>query len=58
MQGEEFAKQLNGKGSVVLFQGELGVNTTTIRTEGVEKVLAKYPGIKVIQEPSANYQRQ
>jgi len=58
MQAEEFAKQLNGKGTVVIFQGELGVNTTTIRTGGVEKVLAKYPDIKVLQKPSANYQRQ
>ncbi|CAK7257456.1 MULTISPECIES: substrate-binding domain-containing protein [unclassified Shinella] len=58
MQAEEFAKQLNGKGRVVIFQGELAVNTTTVRTGGIDTVLAKYPDIEVIQKPSANYQRQ
>ncbi|MCV9999410.1 substrate-binding domain-containing protein [Pararhizobium sp. YC-54] len=58
MQAEEFAKQLNGKGRVVIFQGELAVNTTTVRTGGIDQVLAKYPEIEVIQKPSANYQRQ
>lgn len=58
MQAEEFARQLNGKGRVVIFQGELAVNTTTVRTGGIDQVLAKYPEIEVIQKPSANYQRQ
>ncbi|WP_244563773.1 substrate-binding domain-containing protein [Ensifer aridi] len=58
MQAEEFAKMLGGKGRVVILQGELAVNTTVVRTGGVEKVLAKYPDITVIQKPSANYQRQ
>jgi inositol transport system substrate-binding protein len=29
-----------------------------VRSDGIDKVLAKYPDIKVIQKPSANYQRQ
>ena len=57
MQAEEFARQLDGKGRVVIFQGELAVNTTVVRTNGVKEVLANNPDIEIIQEPSANYQR-
>lgn len=58
MQAKAFAEALGGKGNVVVFQGQLGVNTTTVRTGGVEEILASYSDISVIQSPSANYQRQ
>ena len=58
MQAKAFAEALGGKGKVVLLQGELAVNTTTVRSDGVRAVLADYPGIEIVQEPSANYQRQ
>ncbi|WP_246849719.1 substrate-binding domain-containing protein [Rubellimicrobium arenae] len=57
MQAEEVARQLGGKGNVILFQGELAVNTTTVRSNGVRTVLAQYPDIAIVQEPAANYQR-
>lgn len=57
-QAEKFAKQLNGKGLVLIFQGELAVNTATVRTGGIDKVLAKFPDIQITQKPAANYQRQ
>ncbi len=54
---QEVAKCLNGKGSVAIMLGELSSNATQDRTKGNKEVIAKYPDIKVVQEQTANYQR-
>ncbi len=55
--GEEVAKAINGKGNVVILMGELQNEAAIKRTEGVKKVLAKYPDIKIIREQTGNWQR-
>ena len=57
LQGEAIAKLLNGKGNVVIMEGELSDQATRLRTEGVEKVVAQHPDMKVIAKQPANYQR-
>jgi len=53
----EIAKCLNGKGNVAIMLGELASNATQDRTKGNKEVIAKYLGIKVVQEQTANYRR-
>ncbi len=40
LQGEEIARLLNNKGSLVIMVGELATQAALLRTEGVEKVVA------------------
>lgn len=51
------AKQLKGKGRVVMLQGVSTSSTAKARAIGFRKALAKAPGIKIIAEPYANYLR-
>ena len=46
-----------GKGNAAIMLGELASNATQERTQGNKEVIAKYPDIKVVQEQTANYQR-
>lgn len=48
MSGEFLAKELNGKGSVVLFSIP-GQENLDERVEGCKRVLARNPGIKILQ---------
>jgi ribose transport system substrate-binding protein len=48
MSGELLAKELNGKGSVVLFSIP-GQENLDERMEGCKRVLARSPGIKILQ---------
>src|ERR1019366_5359899 len=48
MSGERLAKELNGKGSVVLFSIP-GQENLDERMEGCRRVLARNPGIKILQ---------
>ena len=57
LQGEALAKLMGGKGNIVIMEGELSDQATRLRTEGVEKVVAQNPGMKVIAKQSADYQR-
>ncbi len=57
LQGDEIARRLNGKGRVVIIQGELSNNSTLLRTAGVEKAAAAHPDMKVTQKQVANWQR-
>ena len=57
LQGEAIAKLLNNEGTVVIMEGELSDQATRLRTEGVEKVVAQHPAMKVIAKQPANYQR-
>ncbi|KIM11514.1 MAG: LacI family transcriptional regulator [Sulfuricurvum sp. PC08-66] len=55
--GEYIAKQLNGKGKVLLFEGIQTADVTHLRTQGFMEVMAKYPAIKVIKR-TGNYLRK
>lgn len=44
---EWLAKQMGGKGNVVMLTGVPGTSVDTKRTEGAQAVFAKYPGIHV-----------
>jgi len=57
LQGEELAKRLNGKGNVVIMVGELSTDAAQDRTRGVKEIFKKYPGIKVLEEQTGNWQR-
>ena len=57
LEGEAIAKMLNGKGNVVIMMGELATQAAALRTEGVEKVFAEHPDIKVVQKQTANWKR-
>ncbi|RYC29265.1 sugar ABC transporter substrate-binding protein [Lichenibacterium minor] len=57
LQGEALAKLLGGKGNVVIMEGELSDQATRLRTEGVVKVAAEHPGMKVIAVQPADYSR-
>lgn len=51
------ADELGGKGNIVILQGPLGSSPELDRTAGIESVLAKYPGIKVLAKDTANWKR-
>ena len=51
------ADRLGGKGNIVILQGPLGQSGEIDRTKGIEQVLAKYPGIKVLAKDTANWKR-
>ncbi len=57
LEGEAIAKLLKGKGNVVIMMGELATQAAALRTEGVEKVFAQHPEIKVVQKQTANWRR-
>ncbi len=57
LEAEELAKLMNYKGNVAIMQGELATNAADLRTKDVEQVVAKYPGMKVVQKQTANFQR-
>jgi ribose transport system substrate-binding protein len=56
--GAEFiAKQLKGKGQVLLFEGLQSADVTHLRTQGFMAVMARYPGLQVIKR-TGNYLRK
>lgn len=57
LEGEELARLLNYKGNVAIMVGELATNAADLRTKDVVDVVAKYPGMKVVQKQTANFQR-
>ena len=54
LQGEEIARLLNNKGNLVILVGELATQAAVLRTEGVEKVVAKHPEMKIVGKQTAN----
>jgi inositol transport system substrate-binding protein len=54
---EGLAECMGGKGNVAIMLGELASNATQERTQGNKEVIEKHPDIKVVQEQTANYQR-
>ncbi|MBA1248558.1 sugar ABC transporter substrate-binding protein [Pseudomonas luteola] len=57
MQMEYLAEKMGGKGNLAIILGRLAHDDTRKRTTGVKDVLAKYPDIKVVEEQSANWER-
>ncbi|MFQ3621663.1 MAG: substrate-binding domain-containing protein [Spirochaetales bacterium] len=57
LQAEFVAKRLNGQGNVAILLGSLGSAPQIGRTKGTKDTLAKYPGIRIIREQTANFQR-
>ncbi|MCF5723424.1 sugar ABC transporter substrate-binding protein [Pseudomonas syringae] len=57
LQMRYLAEKLGGKGSVAIIMGDLAQNATHDRTEGAKQVLKDFPGIKVVEQQSAEWQR-
>ncbi len=57
LQAEILAEKLGGEGNVVIMLGELSHSATHGRTTSAKEVFAKYPGINIIDEQTANFQR-
>ena len=57
LEGEAIADLLNNKGNVAIMMGELSTQAAVLRTEGVEKVIAQHPEMKVVQKQTANWRR-
>ncbi|HAJ32706.1 MAG TPA: hypothetical protein DCK79_04975 [Candidatus Atribacteria bacterium] len=47
---EELIKAMGGKGNIVSLLGALSDPDTILRKEGVDEVVARYPGVKIIAE--------
>ena len=57
LQMRYLAEKLGGKGNVAIIMGDLAQNATHDRTEGARQVLKDFPGIKVVEQQSAEWQR-
>jgi inositol transport system substrate-binding protein len=57
MQMEEVAKILGGKGNIAIINGPMGQEAQIKRTEGNKQVIKKYPGMKVVLEGTAEWDR-
>jgi inositol transport system substrate-binding protein len=55
---EELARLMNHRGTVALMVGELASSGAQLRTKAVEAVVAKYPGLKIVEKQVANFQRE
>jgi ABC-type sugar transport system substrate-binding protein len=55
-QGEMLVEALGGKGEVALAMGGLGTSAQILRTKGFEEVVAKNPGIKIVEKQSDGWQ--
>jgi ribose transport system substrate-binding protein len=58
MAGEYIAKLLKGKGKVVEIQGTPGASAARDRGKGFDAVIAKNPGIKIVAQQEAGFDRQ
>lgn len=52
------AEKLNGAGNVVILRGEEGHPAAIERTQGVKEILAKRPGIHLVEEATGNWKRE
>lgn len=57
LQMEELARRAHYRGKVVILVGDPQNPSSRMRTEDVEKVVAKYPGLQVVQKATANWKR-
>ncbi|WP_458734681.1 sugar ABC transporter substrate-binding protein [Zobellella taiwanensis] len=58
LQMEYLAEKMGGKGKLMILLGELNAEATRERTRGVESVVAKYPGIEIVDKQTAKYFRK
>jgi len=58
LQMEELAKRMGGKGNVAIMVGELSTDAAQDRTRGVKEVAKKFPGIKIVEEQVADWDRK
>ena len=54
-QGRLVAEALGGEGRIALILGHLGVSAQILREDGLESVLADYPGIEIVARQSASW---
>lgn len=54
---EHVARLLGGKGNIVMIDGYMGQAAQIKRAIGAKNILAKYPGIKVLAEQTAEWDR-
>ncbi len=54
---EAVIKAMGGKGNIVVLEGPVGQTGAIQRSEGIDKVLAKNPDIKVVERKTANWSR-
>lgn len=52
---QQLAKVMNGKGQIVVLEGTPGTSAANERQQGFQQGIAKYPGIKVVAQQSANF---
>lgn len=57
MQMRALAERMEGKGNLAILLGRLAHDDTRKRTEGVKRVLADFPDIRVVEEQSGDWQR-
>ena len=55
---EELARLMNYRGNVAIMVGELASNGAQLRTLAVERVVAKYAGLKIVEKQVGNFQRE
>src|SRR5260370_348463 len=53
--GQFLARQLHGKGNVVMVTGVAGTSVDTDRNNGVESVIKKYPNMKIVAHYSGSW---
>jgi len=58
LQMQYLAARMGGKGHLAILLGRLAHDDTRQRTAGVKDVLTNYPGIQVVEEQSADWQRE
>ncbi len=54
---EEIARRLGGRGQVAMMQGFLGQAAQIKRDQGAREVLGRYPGLKLLAEQTAEWDR-
>jgi inositol transport system substrate-binding protein len=55
---EELARLMKYEGTVAIMVGELTSNGAQLRTRAVEQVVAKYPGMTIVEKQVGNFQRE
>lgn len=57
LEGEELVKCMNGKGNLVIMEGQLSNNAALDRTADIEEVVAAHPDIKIVEKQTAEWDR-
>ena len=57
MTAQEIAKEIGGKGNILVVEGRINNTTNTERLRGLKNVLKNYPNIKILDSKAANWSR-